>query len=71
MTRGPEQALPSCPTCSIPSVIPDMFNRESMAFPMQGDTNKRTEEKAPGFPLKTGGNDRGGAGGYDKVARRT
>ena len=41
-------------------VIPDVFNRESMAFPMQGHTNEGTEEKNSGFPLKTGGNDRGG-----------
>ena len=56
----------SFPTCSIPSVIPDIFNRESMAFPMKGHTNKGTEEKAPGFPLKTGGNDRGGPAGMTR-----
>ena len=41
-----------------PSVIPDIFNRESMAFPMQDHTNEGTEEKDSGFPLKTSGNDR-------------
>ena len=50
-----------------PSVIPDIFNRESI--PMQGHTNEGTEEKDTGFPLtlsptfvigETGGNDRGG-----------
>ena len=53
-----------------PSVIPDIVNRESMTFPMQAHTNKRkgTEEKNTGFPLTTGGNDRGGAGGHDKGA---
>ena len=49
-------------------VIPDVFYRESTAFPMQGLTNERTEEKDAGFPLtlsstfvigETGGNDRG------------
>ena len=29
-------------------------------FPRGGHTNERTEEKDTGFPLKTGGNDRGG-----------
>ena len=43
-----------------PSVIPDVFNRESMAFPMQDHTSEGTEEKDTGFPLTTGGNDRGG-----------
>ena len=42
-----------------PAVIPDIFNRESMAFPMQAHTNEGTEKKDTGFPLKTGGNDRG------------
>ena len=65
-----------------PSVIPDVFNRESMAFPMWGHTippmsfptslignpwlfpmqdhtNEGTEEKDTGFPLTTGGNDKG------------
>ncbi len=50
-------------------VIPDVFYRESTAFPMQGPTNERPEEKDAGFPLtlsstfvigETGGNDRGG-----------
>ena len=27
------------------SVIPDVFNRESKAFPRQGHTNEGTEEK--------------------------
>ena len=59
-----------------PSVIPDVFNRESMAFPMQDHTNEGTEEKNTGFPLTTGGNDRGGRrecqrgpSGYDRRAR--
>ena len=42
-----------------PAVIPDIFNRESMVFPMQAHTNEGTEKKDTGFPLKTGGNDRG------------
>jgi len=46
-----------------PHVIPDVFNRESMAFPMQRHTNEGTEEKDSGFPLKTGGNDRRGPAG--------
>ena len=40
-----------------PSVIPDVVNREFI--PMQGHTNEGTEKKDTGFPLKTGGNDRG------------
>ncbi len=57
------------PVFNPPSVIPDIFNRESMVFPMQGHTNKRTTKQDPGFPLtlsptfvigETGGNDRGG-----------
>ena len=54
-----------------PSVIPDIFNRESI--PMQGHPNEGTEEKDTGFPLTTGGNDRGdrragqkGASGQDR-----
>ena len=56
------------------SVIPDIFYRESRAFPMQGHTNERTEEKDAGFPLtlsptfvigETGGNDRGGESGTE------
>ncbi len=39
-------------------VIPDVFNRESMPFSMQGHTNDRTEEKNTGFPLKTDGKDK-------------
>ena len=38
-----------------PSVIPDIFNRESMAFPRRSRTNKGTEENNPGFPLKPAG----------------
>ena len=49
MSKGSEQA----------TVIPAVFNRESMAFPIQGHTNEGTEEKDTGFPLTTGGNDRG------------
>ena len=49
-----------------PSVIPDVVNRESRAFPMQGHTNEGTEKKDTGFPLTTGGNDRGGTGGNDR-----
>ena len=49
-------------------VIPDVFNRESMAFPMQGRPNDGTEEKDSGFPLKTGGNDRGGPTGMTEGA---
>ena len=30
-----------------------------MAFPMQDHTNEEKEEKDTGFPLTTGGNDRG------------
>ncbi len=44
-------------------VIPDVFNRESRAFPMQGHPNEGTEEKNTGFPLKTGGHDRRGPAG--------
>ena len=47
-------------------VIPDVFNRESMPFSMQGHTNDGTEEKDTGFPLKTGGNDKGGPAGMTK-----
>ena len=43
-----------------PAVIPDIFNRESMAVSMQSHMNEGTEEKDTGFPLTTGGNDRGG-----------
>ena len=52
-----------------PAVIPDIVNRESMTFPMQAHTNKRkgTEEKNTGFPLTTGGNDRGGQAGMTKA----
>ena len=67
----------SFPTSSIPpSVIPDVFNRESMTFPMQDPTNEGTEEKDTGFPLTTGGNDRGdqracqrGPSGHDREVR--
>ena len=53
-----------CGATRFPHVIPDVFNRESMDFPMQGHTNEGTEEKDTGFPLTTGGKDRGeGAGG--------
>ena len=34
-----------------------------MAVPMQGHMNEGTEEKDTGFPLTTGGHDRGSAGG--------
>ena len=34
---------------------------------MQGHTNDGTEEKNTGFPLTTGGKDRGGAGGMTGV----
>ena len=40
------------------SVIPDVFNRESRGFPMQGHTKEGTKEKDTGFPLETCGNDR-------------
>ena len=33
---------------------------------MQGHPNKGTEKKNTGFPLTTGGNDRGGTRGYDR-----
>ena len=66
---GPHDSPMSFPTFSIsrchsrcfqsPSVIPDVFNRESRAFPIQGHPNEGTEEKDTGFPLKTCGNDRG------------
>ena len=59
MSKGSEHA----------TVIPDIFNRESRAFPIQGHTNEGTEEKDTGFPLTTGGNDRGGPGGNDRGAR--
>ena len=51
-----------------PSVIPDIFNRESKGFP-GGHTNERTEEKDTGFPLKTAGMT-GGVGGNDKRGMR-
>ena len=60
----------SFPTFSIPPVIPDIVNRESMAFPMQSHTNEGIEEQDTGFPLTTGGNDRGGgAGGMTEGVR--
>ena len=58
-----------------PSVIPDIFNRESKSSPMQGHPNEGTEKQNPGFPLTTGGNDRGtrrhdrGASGHDGGTR--
>ena len=57
-----DHTIPPCHSRRLqsPSVIPDVFNRESMAFPMQDHTNEETEEKDTGFPLTTGGNDRGG-----------
>ena len=38
---------------------------------MQGHTNEGTEEKDTGFPLTTGGNDRGGGGSAEGVAGMT
>ena len=49
---------------NFPSVIPDVINRESMVFPCR-HTQIRNQ-KNTGFPLTTGGYDRGGPGGYDK-----
>ncbi len=49
-----------------PSVIPDIFNRESMVFPMQAHTNRGTTKQDTGFPLTTGGNDKGETGGHDR-----
>ena len=59
LMRG--HTIPPCHSRRLqpPSVIPDVFNRESMAFPMQDHTNEGTEEKDSGFPLTTGGHDRG------------
>ena len=37
-----------------------------MAFPMQEHMNEGTEEQDTGFPLTTGGNDRGGPAGLTK-----
>ena len=59
----------------LPSVMPDVLNLPLLsfptssignprAFPMQGHTNEKPEEKNPGFPLKTGGNDRRGKQGH-------
>ena len=45
------------------SVIPDIFNRESKSSPMPAHTNKGTKKQNTGFPLTTGGNDRGGPTG--------
>ena len=50
--------------------IPDIFNPplchsrrfQSGIHGLWGQTNERTEEKDTGFPLKTGGNDRGEGG---------
>ena len=39
-----------------------------MAFPMQSHTNEGIEEKDTGFPLTTGGNDRGARSGHDRGA---
>ena len=44
---------------AVPSVIPDVFNRESRVFPKQGYANEGREKKT-GFPLETCGNDRRG-----------
>ena len=50
-----------------PSVLPDICNRESKAFsPDRAARMKGTEKKNTGFPLKTGGHDRGGTGGHDR-----
>ncbi len=53
-----------------PSVIPDVINRESTAFSHAGPPEEGTEEKDTGFPLKTGGNDRGGPAGMTEGDRR-
>ena len=59
-----------------PSVIPDVFNRESRVFSHAGPAEEGTEEQDTGFPLTTGGNDRGvpagltgGTGGNDRGGR--
>ena len=45
--------------------FPTFFIGNPWLFPMQGHPNEGTEEKNPGFPLTTGGNDRGGTRGHD------
>ena len=55
---------------NLPAVIPDIFNRESTVFPMQAHSNKVTEKKDTGFPLTTGGNDRGGPPGWTEGPTR-
>ena len=66
MTKRPERARCHARRFQSPAVMPDIFNRESTSSPTQGHTNKGTEEKNTGFPLTTGGNDRGGPAGMTK-----
>ena len=65
LRQGTGTCRDPCGATRFPPVIPDVFNRESMAVSMQSHTNEGTEEKDTGFPLTTGGHDRGGAGGHD------
>ena len=64
------------PAFNPPSVIPDIFNRESKSSSMQAHTNKRTTKQDAGFPLtlsptfvigETGGNDRGDPAGMTEA----
>ena len=48
-----------------PSVIPDVINRESMVFPCR--PTQIRNKKNTGFPLTTGGHDRGGPAGMTKA----
>ena len=57
--------MPAFPS-DIPSVIPNVFNRESRIFSKQGYMKEGTRENDAGFPLKTCGNDRRGTGGHDQ-----
>ena len=77
--KGAGAGLPSCPTPSNPpsvipgvvnppSAIPDVVNRESMVFPCR-PTNKETKKQDTGFPLTTGGNDRGERKGETRRGR--
>ena len=64
---NPPSAIPD--VVNPPSVIPDVVNRESMVFPCR-PTNKRTKKQDTGFPLTTGGHDKGGAAGMTEGERK-
>ena len=60
----------SCPTFSIALLsFPTFLIGNPCLPPRRGHTNKKgTEEKNTGFPLTTGGNNRGGTGGNNRGA---